>query len=254
MNIHTYIHTNIHTYIHRYKQYIDVVIHQYIHTCIYTYTHTYIHTHIHGQNDRNTHIHIHIHTYTHRHTHTHIHTHIHTHTYTHTHTQIHTHTHTHTYIHTYTHTLRRTATRTYLILRWSVDTVPSSRTLSSWTGIPITLTIHSWCTPNTRPRRLLSRQVVKRPRGTGTGVTISRIVPTDITSRADISGVIGCVGYTVVAWRAGLTGLLIGQILVGSCRTTNGKVRTSRAVVASRTNMADDWMDGSLRALTVVKH
>lgn len=143
---------------------------------------------------------------------------------------------------------------TYCADRGAIGAVPACRAVSSGVGISWPLAVHSLCTGQASQVVLHSGQVIESPCRTGILMWVSGVQWAVVTPWTQERWIVWSVGIAVVTKRAALTGLLIGQILVRSCWTSNGILCTFWAIVTGGTLVTYDGVDGSRWTLTVIEH
>lgn len=150
--------------------------------------------------------------------------------------------------------MNNSLTLTYCANGGAIVTIPAGGAVPCGISISWPLTVHSLGAGQASLVILLGGQVIEGSRGTGVLVGVSGVQCTVVPSRTEERGVVWCVGIAIVSLWTALTGLLIGQILVRPCWTSNGILCTFWAVVTSGALVTYDGVDGPCGALTVVQH
>lgn len=150
--------------------------------------------------------------------------------------------------------MNNSLTLTYCANGGAIVTIPAGWAVPCGISISWPLTVHSLGAGQASLVILLGGQVIEGSRGTGVLVGVSGVQCTVVPSRTEEWGVVWCVGIAIVSLWTALTGLLIGQILVRPCWTSNGILCTFWAVVTSGALVTYDGVDGPCGALTVVQH
>lgn len=150
--------------------------------------------------------------------------------------------------------MNNSLTLTYCANGGAIVTIPAGWAVPCGISISWPLTVHSLGAGQASLVILLGGQVIEGSRGTGVLVGVSGVQCTVVPSRTEERGVVWCVGIAIVSLWTALTGLLIGQILVRPCWTSNGILCTFWAVVTSGALVTYDGVDGPCGALTVVQH
>lgn len=150
--------------------------------------------------------------------------------------------------------MNNSLTLTYCANGGAIVTIPAGGAVPCGISISWPLTVHSLGAGQASLVILLGGQVIEGSRGTGVLVGVSGVQCTVVPSRTEKRGVVWCVGIAIVSLWTALTGLLIGQILVRPCWTSNGILCTFWAVVTSGALVTYDGVDGPCGALTVIQH
>lgn len=150
--------------------------------------------------------------------------------------------------------MNNSLTLTYCANGGAIVTIPAGGAVPCGISISWPLTVHSLGAGQASLVILLGGQVIEGSRGTGVLVGVSGVQCTVVPSRTEERGVVWCVGIAIVSLWTALTGLLIGQILVRPCWTSNGILCTFWAVVTSGALVTYDGVDGPCGALTVIQH
>lgn len=150
--------------------------------------------------------------------------------------------------------MNNSLTLTYCANGGAIVTIPAGGAVPCGISISWPLTVHSLGARQASLVILLGGQVIEGSRGTGVLVGVSGVQCTVVPSRTEERGVVWCVGIAIVSLWTALTGLLIGQILVRPCWTSNGILCTFWAVVTSGALVTYDGVDGPCGALTVIQH
>lgn len=150
--------------------------------------------------------------------------------------------------------MNNSLTLTYCANGGAIVTIPAGGAVPCGISISWPLTVHSLGAGQASLVILLGGQVIEGSRGTGVLVGVSSVQCTVVPSRTEERGVVWCVGIAIVSLWTALTGLLIGQILVRPCWTSNGILCTFWAVVTSGALVTYDGVDGPCGALTVIQH
>lgn len=150
--------------------------------------------------------------------------------------------------------MNNSLTLTYCANGGAIVTIPAGGAVPCGISISWPLTVHSLGAGQASLVILLGGQVIEGSRGTGVLVGVSGVQCTVVPSRTEERGVVWCVGIAIVSLWTALTGLLIGQILVRPCWTSNGILCTFWAIVTSGALVTYDGVDGPCGALTVIQH